>query len=93
MKPVTIYTKTYCGYSKRAKQLLTEKGIDFEDIDVTSDERLEQEMVQRAQGRTTVPQVFIGDTHVGGYEDLWRLDRNGELDQLRGGAQQDAASP
>jgi glutaredoxin 3 len=93
MKPVTIYTKSYCGYSKRAKALLTEKGIAFDDIDVTDDEQREQEMVQRAGGKTTVPQVFIQDRHIGGYEDLWRLDRNGELEGLVQGGAQDGASP
>jgi len=91
MKPVMLYTKTWCGYSKRAKQLLSEKGIDFEDVDVTEDAQREQEMVQRAGGKTTVPQIFIHGQHVGGYEELWRLNRKGQLDaMLQAG---DAASP
>jgi glutaredoxin 3 len=85
MAVVTLYTKTYCGYSKRAKALLQERGVDYEDIDVTEDEERFAEMVERSGGGTTVPQIFIAGRHVGGYTDLAALQESGELDSLLGG--------
>lgn len=93
MKPVTLYTKSWCGYSRRAKELLSEKGVPYRDIDVTEDEAKESEMVERAGGATTVPQIFIGDQHIGGYSELFRLDRRGELDRLLADEGQPEASP
>jgi glutaredoxin 3 len=90
MSPVTLYTKTYCAYSKRAKALLSEKGVDFEDIDVTEDEARFAEMVERTGGGTTVPQIFIAGRHIGGCSELMELDERGELDSLLGTG--DAAS-
>jgi glutaredoxin 3 len=84
MKIVTLYTKTYCGYSKRAKALLSEQGVEFEDIDVTEDESRFAEMVERANGSTTVPQIFIAGRHIGGFTELAELHERGELDALRG---------
>jgi glutaredoxin 3 len=81
MSNVTIYTKDYCGFSARAKALLTAKGVDFTEIDVTEDRARESEMIERS-GRRTVPQVFIEDRHVGGFDDLAALDAKGELDPL-----------
>ena len=88
MTAVEIYTTRYCPYCLAAKRLLSQKGIEFTEIDVSSDPHRRSEMVARANGRMTVPQVFIGPTHVGGYDELSALDRAGELDPLlgRGGA-------
>ncbi len=85
MPDITIYTTGYCPYCRDAKDLLTRKGIVFTEIDVGSDRSLRAEMTQRAHGRTTVPQVFIGTTHVGGCDDLYALDAEGKLDPLLGG--------
>ncbi|HEX8826264.1 MAG TPA: glutaredoxin 3 [Archangium sp.] len=82
MSLVTTYTKTYCGYSKRAKALLSEKGVEFDDIDVTDDESRFAEMVERTGGSSTVPQIFIAGRHIGGFTELAELDERGELDGL-----------
>jgi len=74
MKKITIYTTTTCPYCDRAKALLKRKNLPFEEINV-EDENARNLMVQKANGRQTVPQIFIGDTHVGGYDDLAALDR------------------
>jgi glutaredoxin 3 len=79
---VEIYTKGFCPYCWRAKALLEAKGIEFREISVDFGESDKQVMVQRARGRTTVPQIFIGDRHVGGCDDLMALDRAGKLDEL-----------
>jgi len=84
MRLVTLYTKTYCGYSKRAKEFLSERGVEFDDIDVTEDGSRFAEMVKRSGGRTTVPQIFIADRHVGGFTELVSLQESGELDALLG---------
>ena len=83
MATVRFYSKSWCGYCHRAKDLLRLKGVPFEEIDVTHDREGEAEMI-RLTGRHTVPQIFIGDHHVGGYDDLARLDARGELDPLLG---------
>ncbi len=80
MNQVTIYTKNYCPYCKRAKALLDRKGVTYDEIDVTYDERLQAEMMERSQ-RRTVPQIFFGDQHIGGNDDLVALDQSGELDR------------
>ncbi len=82
MKPVLIYTTNYCPYCVRAKTLLKQKGVQFEEIDVTDNEDLREEMTQKAGGRKTVPQIFIGETHVGGCDDLYALENEGKLDGL-----------
>ena len=82
MAPVTIYTKTWCPYCMAAKDLLTQKGVTFEEIEITGKAPERAEMIRRAGGRSTVPQVFIGDRHVGGCDDLYALDARGELDAL-----------
>jgi glutaredoxin 3 len=79
MTKVEIYTSQFCGYCHRAKKLLAERGIAFTEIDVGADSRLRETMVKRAGGRRTVPQIFIGDHHVGGCDDLYVLDRKGGL--------------
>lgn len=78
---IVLYTKGYCPYCKRAKALLTSKGVSFHDIEITDNPRLTAEMVERS-GRVTVPQIFIGDTHVGGSTDLFALEAKGGLDPL-----------
>ena len=82
---VEIYTTPYCGYCRMAKQLLTRKNVAYTEIDVAGDPALRQKMVARANGRTTVPQIFIGGTHVGGCDDLYELNDAGNLDKLLGG--------
>jgi len=85
MQPVEIYTSPLCGFCHAAKRLLSQKGVAFSEIDIWADPSKKPEMMQRAQGRHTVPQIFIGATHVGGCDDLYALERDGKLDQLLGG--------
>ena len=82
MRPVEIYTTPFCGYCAMAKRLLDRKGVAYREIDVSADPSLRTAMVQRANGRRTVPQIFIGATHVGGSDDLHALDHAGKLDPL-----------
>ena len=82
MASVEIYTKMFCPYCSRAKRLLTDKGVDFEEFDITMGGPKRQEMLGRANGRHTVPQIFIDGTHIGGSDDLATLDAAGELDPL-----------
>jgi len=82
MARIEIYTTRYCGYCRSAKALLSRKGATFSEIDVTGDAAGRSQMVERANGRMTVPQIFIGATHVGGFDDLYDLDRAGRLDSL-----------
>lgn len=82
MPVVEIYTRTFCSYCWRAKMLLESKGIEYKEIAIDFGGELKQAMVQRASGRTTVPQIFIGELHVGGCDDLIELEREGKLDQL-----------
>ena len=82
MPPVEIYTTRWCPYCHAAKALLTHKGVPFSEIDVGRDWQRRGEMVERANGRSTVPQIFIGATHVGGCDDLHELEDAGKLDAL-----------
>ena len=82
MPPVQIYTTRYCPYCVAAKMLLKRKGVAFDEIDVGSAIERREEMIQRANGRMTVPQIFIGSMHVGGNDDLQALERAGKLDPL-----------
>jgi glutaredoxin 3 len=82
MPSVDIYTTRYCPYCNAAKALLKRKGVAYNEIDVGSDMELREQMVQRAKGRMTVPQIFIGAVHVGGNDDLQALERAGKLDAL-----------
>ena len=82
MKPVEIYTTPICGYCAMAKRLLDSKGVDYTEINVMGDMEQMTAMIQRANGGRTVPQIFIGDTHVGGSDDLHALERQGKLDTL-----------
>ncbi|HEY2836495.1 MAG TPA: glutaredoxin 3 [Rhizomicrobium sp.] len=82
MKPVTIYTTPICPYCVRAKSLLGRKGVAFDEVDVLMDQKARDEMLAKSGGARTVPQIFIGETHVGGCDDLYELDRDGKLDPL-----------
>lgn len=82
MTIVEIYTKTFCPYCWRAKALLDSKGVQYMEIAVDHGGEQKEIMVRRASGRTTVPQIFIGELHIGGCDDLLALDRAGKLDEL-----------
>jgi glutaredoxin 3 len=82
MAPVQLYTTPICPYCIAAKELLTKKGVQFTEFNVMGDTEKRQEMLARANGRTTVPQIFIGQTHVGGCDDLYELEHDGRLDPL-----------
>jgi glutaredoxin 3 len=82
---VTLYTSAWCSYCRRARDLLAQKKVDFSEINVEDDLKFREEMIARSN-RRTVPQIFIGDKHVGGCEDLFELDHSGELDRLLQGA-------
>jgi glutaredoxin 3 len=82
MPKIEIYTSMFCGYCHRAKRLLSAKGVDFTEVDVMADSARRREMIERAGGRSTVPQIFINGRHVGGCDDLYALDRAGKLDPL-----------
>lgn len=82
MKPVEIYTTRTCPYCVAAKSLLTKKGVAFKEIDVGADPNQRATMMQRANGRRTVPQIFIGGSHVGGCDDIHALDHAGKLDPM-----------
>src|SRR5215472_2461786 len=92
MIPIEIYTTRYCPYCHAAKRLLSQKGVEFTEIDVSGDAKGRSDMVARANGRMTVPQIFIGSTHVGGCDDLYALDRAGKLDPLLGRGDASAGS-
>ena len=82
MQPVEIFTTPFCGFCHMAKRLLKSKGISFAETDVSSNPALRVTMMQRAAGRRSVPQIFIGATHVGGCDELYALERSGKLDPL-----------
>jgi glutaredoxin 3 len=85
MPPIDIYTTRYCPYCNAAKALLKKKGAAYNEIDVSGDWELREVMIERANGRMTVPQIFIGQTHVGGSDDLHALESAGKLDLLLAG--------
>jgi glutaredoxin 3 len=99
MARIEIYTTRFCGYCRAARALLNRKGVAFSEIDVTGDPEGRSQMIERAHGRMTVPQIFIGSTHVGGCDDLYDLERAGRLDSLlateeaRGAAEPAPESP
>lgn len=86
MVDVTIYTRMMCGYCSAAKRLLDRKGVNYVEHDASFSPELRQEMIARARGRATFPQIFIGDLHVGGSDDLHELERQGRLDALLSGS-------
>lgn len=85
MRKVEIYTSSACGFCHAAKRLLDRKGAGFDEFDVSRSPEKRQEMMDRANGRSTVPQIFVGDVHVGGFDDLRAMERAGNLDPLLGG--------
>jgi glutaredoxin 3 len=82
MTHVEIYTRAFCGYCARAKSLLREKGVEFDEYDLTFGGPQRSEMIERSGGRATFPQIFIGGAHVGGCDDLVALDASGKLDEM-----------
>jgi glutaredoxin 3 len=86
MAEVTIYTRMMCGYCAAAKRLLDRKGVAYTEHDASFSPELRQEMLSRANGRATFPQIFVGDIHVGGSDDLHELEAEGRLDALLAGA-------
>lgn len=82
MKPVEIYTSPMCGFCHAAKRLLNQKGVQFSEVDIWAEPGRKAEMMQRAGGRHTVPQIFVGEIHVGGCDELYGLERAGKLDPL-----------
>jgi glutaredoxin 3 len=90
MAAIDIYTIRYCPYCQDAKELLSRKGAVFHEIDASGDRDIRRQMIARANGRSTFPQIFVGATHVGGCDDLYALDEAGELDPLLAAAQDQA---
>ena len=82
MVRIEIYTSPLCGFCYQAKTLLNRKGVNFDEIDVAAHPDRKKEMMERANGRHTVPQIFINDAHIGGCDDLFSLDSEGKLDPL-----------
>ncbi len=85
MTEVIVYTKDYCPYCVKAKRLLTRKKVPFREVDITHDEALQKEMIEKSGGRRTVPQIFIDGKTVGGSDDLYALEASGKLDALLAG--------
>ena len=79
---IDIYKGQMCLYCDKAKDLFSHKDLDYNELHIGNDFTLMEEMLERSGGKRSVPQIFIGDTHVGGYDDLYEIDRNGELDKL-----------
>ena len=90
MKKIEIYTKSWCPYCQGAKALLDSKGLQYQEHDVAFNSNRLQEMIERSQ-RRTVPQIFINDLHIGGYDDLVKLNRNGKLDEILNTTKRNAA--
>lgn len=82
MAQIEIYTKPTCGFCHMAKRLLTSKGASFSEVNISAQPERRAEMIQRANGRSTVPQIFVDGTHVGGFDDLSALERGGKLDAM-----------
>jgi glutaredoxin 3 len=93
MATIDIYTIRYCPYCHDAKELLSRKGVEFNEIDASANRDIRKEMIARANGRSTFPQIFIGTTHVGGCDDLYALDDAGKLDPLLTDAEQSKERP
>jgi glutaredoxin 3 len=82
VKKIELYSTQTCGFCRAAKSLLDDKGISYKEIDISSDPELRGKMVTKANGRLTVPQIFINDAHLGGFSDLYVLQQSGTLDKL-----------
>ncbi len=91
MALIDIYTIRYCPYCEEAKELLSRKGVTFQEIDATGNRDIRKAMIERANGRSTYPQIFIGATHVGGCDDLYALEEAGKLDPLLAAAKGSSA--
>jgi glutaredoxin 3 len=91
MAAIEIYTIKYCPYCQEAKELLSGKGVNFHEIDASGNRDIRKQMIERANGRSTFPQIFIGETHVGGCDDLYALDEAGKLDPLLAQAKEESA--
>ncbi len=92
MSAITVYSKGWCPYCMAARALLEDKGVAFETVDIGQAPERRGEMLERASGRSTVPQIFVGDTHVGGFDELNALDRAGRLDALLASVSSDTTS-
>lgn len=86
MAKVTIYTRAFCPFCSRAVQLLREKGVELKEIDAGMSPKLREEMIQRSNGGRTFPQIFVGERHIGGCDEMMALERSGKLDPLLAGA-------
>jgi len=91
MAAIEIYTIRYCPYCQEAKELLSRKGVVFHEIDASGNRDVRKQMIERANGRSTFPQIFIGETHVGGCDDLYALDEAGKLDPLLAHVKEESA--
>jgi glutaredoxin 3 len=91
MAAIEIYTIRYCPYCQEAKELLSRKGAVFHEIDASGNRDVRKQMIERTNGRSTFPQIFIGETHVGGCDDLYALDEAGKLDPLLAQAKEESA--
>jgi glutaredoxin 3 len=91
MAAIEIYTIRYCPYCQEAKELLSRKGVVFHEIDASGNRDVRKQMIERANGRSTFPQIFIGEAHVGGCDDLYALDEAGKLDPLLAKAKEESA--
>ena len=91
MAAIEIYTIQYCPYCQEAKELLSRKGVIFHEIDASGNRDVRKQMIERANGRSTFPQIFIGATHVGGCDDLYALEEAGKLDTLLAQAKEESA--
>ena len=84
MKKITLYSTRTCGFCRAAKSLLDDKGVSYKEIDISFDPELRSQMITKANGSRTVPQIFINDAHLGGFSDLYSLQQSGTLDKLLG---------
>jgi len=91
MAAIEIYTIRYCPYCQEAKELLCGKGVAFHEIDASGNRDVRKQMIERANGRSTFPQIFIGETHVGGCDDLYALEEAGKLDPLLAKVKEESA--
>jgi len=85
MRSITLYTTPFCGYCMAAKRLLADKGVAFDEIDLFAEPERRSEMIGRARGGRSVPQIFVGDEHIGGFNEVYELDRSGRLDPMLAG--------
>jgi glutaredoxin 3 len=85
MRPVTLYATPFCGYCAAARRLLADKGVAFEEVDLFAEPERRAEMAGRAKGALSVPQIFVGGEHIGGFSEIWELDRAGKLDPILAG--------